>query len=56
VLTQVTQPQAWMADDFAAVEFFLTEQNPEQRAFAGAVSADEPYLDIVADGGLGIVE
>ncbi len=45
-----------MADDFAAVEFFFTEQNPEQRAFSGAVAADEPHLDIVAQRGLGTVE
>ena len=56
VLTQIAQAQARMADDFAAVEFFLAEQNPEQRAFAGAVAADEPHLDVVAHGGLGIVE
>ena len=56
VLPQIAQSQAGMADDFAAVEFFLAEQDPEQRAFAGAVAADEPHLDIVAQGGLGVVE
>ena len=45
-----------MADDFAAVEFFLAEQDPQQRAFAGPVAADEPHLDVVAHGGLGTVE
>src|SRR5262249_35130069 len=34
VLAQIPQPQVRMADDFAAVEFFLTEENPEQRALA----------------------
>ena len=28
----------------------------EQRALAGPVAADEPHLDIVAQGGLGVVE
>ena len=45
-----------MADDFAAVEFFLAEQDAEQRALAGAVAADEADLDVVANGGLGVVE
>jgi hypothetical protein len=56
MLAQIPQAQTGMADDFSAVEFFLAEQNPEERAFAGAVLADEPHLDIVADGGLSIVE
>ena len=56
VLAQIAQAQARMADDFAAVEFFLAEQNPEQRAFAGPVAADEPHLDVVAQRGLGAVE
>ena len=54
VLAQIAQAQARMADDFAAVEFFLAEQNPEQRALAGPVAADEPDLDIVAQGGFGV--
>ncbi len=45
-----------MADDFAAVEFFLAEENPQQRAFAGPVAADEPDLDVVAESGVGTVE
>ena len=45
-----------MADDLAAVEFFLAEQDAEQRALAGAVAADEPDLDVVAERGLGAVE
>ena len=56
VLAQIAQPQVRMADDFAAVEFFLAEQDAEQRAFAGPVAADEADLDVVADGGLGAVE
>ncbi len=56
VLAQIAQAQGWMADDFAAVEFFLAEQDPQQRAFAGAVAADEAHLDVVAQGGLGVVE
>jgi hypothetical protein len=56
VLPQITQAQARMADDFAAVEFFLTEQDAEQGAFAGAVATDEAHLDIVAQGGLGTVK
>ena len=56
VLTQITQSQAGMANDFAAVEFFLTEKDPEQGAFAGAVAADEPHLNIVNQRGLGAVE
>ena len=45
-----------MADDFAAVEFLLAEQDAQQRALAGAVAADEADLDVVADGRVGIVE
>ena len=41
VLPQIAQPQAAVADDFAAVEFFFAEQNAQQRALAGPVAADE---------------
>src|SRR5689334_23108529 len=38
VLTEVAQAKAWMSNHFAAIEFFLAEDNPQQRAFSGAVS------------------
>ena len=56
VLTQITQPEAGMADDFAAIEFFLTEQNPEQCAFPCTVSADKPHLDVVVQSGFGTIQ
>ena len=45
-----------MANDFAAVEFFLAEQNPQQRAFAAPLRPMKPTLTLSLDGGLGIVE
>ena len=45
-----------MADDLAGVEFLLAEDDPQQRALAGAVAADEPDLAVVGDRGRGPVE
>src|SRR5205823_1100171 len=56
VLTQITEPQTRMADHLAAVEFFLAEDDPQERALAGAVAADEADVDVVADRCLGAVE
>ena len=56
VLPQIAEPQFGMADDFAHVEFDLAEQYAQQRALAGAVSADEADFDIVDQRGLGAVQ
>ena len=56
MLAQITEAQARMANDFAAVEFFFPEQNPQQGTLPGPIAADEAHLHIVTDGGLGAVE
>ncbi len=56
VLPQIAEAQARMADDFSAVEFFFAEKNAEQCTFSGPITADEPDLDVVAQGGVSIVE
>ena len=56
MLAQVAQPQLGMAEDLAAVELFLTEQDLEQRALPRPVPSDEPHFDIIGNRGLGPVE
>ena len=56
VLTEIAQAQARVANDFAAVEFFFAEENAEQGAFPGAVSANKAHFDVIANGCFGIVE
>src|SRR5262249_5106463 len=55
MLPQVAQAKAGMANDLSAVEFFLSQDDPQERALAGTISANEADLDIIADGGLGII-
>ena len=52
VLTQIAQPQTGMADNLPAIEFFLAEQDAEQRALPGPIAADEPDLCLIADDGV----
>ena len=47
VLTQITDLQIGMANDFTAVEFFFTEQDSQQRTFSSPVPSDESDLHIV---------
>ena len=56
VLAQVSEPQFRMADDLADIEFDIAQQHAKQRAFSGAVSADESDFDIVDQRGFGAVE
>ena len=51
MLPQIAQPQLGMADDLAAVELFLAQQDAQQRALAGAVAADEADLHVVGERG-----
>ena len=56
VLPQISEPQLRMADDLADIEFDFAQQHAEQRAFAGAVSADEADFHIVDQRRFGAVE
>ena len=47
VLPQIAEPQLGMADDFATFQFFFTQEDAQERAFAGAVAADESDLYVV---------
>jgi hypothetical protein len=56
VLAEVSELQFRMADNFAAIEFFFSEEDAEERAFARTVSAHEADFYIIGDGGVGVVE
>ena len=56
VLTQITQLQFGVPNDFAAIEFFFAQQNAKQGAFTGAVATDKADFSIVDDGRLSIVK
>ncbi len=56
VLPEITEPQAWMTNDLAAVEFFFTEQDAQQRRFAGSIAANETDFDIIDQGRFGTVQ
>ena len=56
VLAEIAELEPGMADDLTGVEFLLPEDDPQERALAGTVAADEPDLAVVGDRGRGAVE
>jgi hypothetical protein len=56
VLTQVTDLQLGMTKYFSGIKLFFTEQDSQQRTFTGSVSADEPHLDVLGQGGLCVIQ
>ncbi len=56
MLAEVAEPQRRVAEHLAGVQLLLAEEDAEQGALAGPVAADEADLDVVRDGGVGVVE
>lgn len=56
MLPEIAQSQAATAYNFAAVEFFLAEDDSEQRTFPRPIPPDETDLHRIADGHVGMIQ
>jgi hypothetical protein len=56
MLSQVTDTEFWVTDDFTGVEFIVTEDAFQEGRLARTVAADEADFGITTQGTLGSIE
>jgi putative intracellular protease/amidase len=56
VLAQISNPKFWVSDDFARVEFIISEDALKERGFAGSIATDEADFIVSSQGTFSTVE